>query len=141
MVIKKLSEFINEYVKLPNISDIIKQLIREYEESGIPCDYINHGSCMDFAEELQEILSLYGLKSQVFSDGLFYDPFNDIPKEQLESTDPYGKTPTNFDRVGLPSHYWVYFNGKHYDSDAPTGVDDMFELPTIKNFYLKHTHK
>lgn len=120
---------------------IIKGLVEKFEEEGISCDIINHGACMDFAEELKSELDGIGIKSEILSDGFFFDPFGDTPKEELESTDAYGKTPKNFDVVGLPSHYWVYSNGKHYDSDAPNGVDDMFELPTIKNFYKKHSGK
>jgi len=122
-----------------DISGIVKSITQEYESRGVACDLINEGECMNFAEELYSELSSRGIKAEILSDAYFYDASGDTPLEELASPDEYGKTPDDFDAIGLPSHYWVYVGGKHYDSDAPDGAEDMFELPTIKNFYLKHS--
>jgi len=28
--------------------------------------------------------------------------------------------------------WWIYYNGKHYDAECPTGVENLFDLPFIK---------
>ncbi len=120
------------------ISAAIKFLINEYQvEYGVSVDDINQGECMDFAEKVYDMLLTEGIKGEVLSDGLFFDLFGEEPAEMMLDTDQYGKTPNNFGNVGLPSHYWYYYKGRHYDSKTPEGVDDMFELPLIKKWYLK----
>lgn len=141
MTSRKVKTTLNEYVSDTDnktIRDIVKYLIKKFDdEYGITCDYINQGDCSTFAEELYDILKDIGIKGEVLSDGLFYDPFGDEPVEMMWDVSMYGKKPKDFDKIGLPSHYWFYYNGKHYDSDTPNGVDDMFKLPIIKKFYLK----
>ena len=120
------------------ITNAVKWLVQKYiHEYEIPFNYINKGECMNFAEELEGILKEEGIQCETLSDGFFWDLFD----EGIEVEDPgkYGTKPADFDTIGLPSHYWVYANGKHYDSDAPEGVTDMFQLPTIKNFYKKYS--
>jgi len=29
-------------------------------------------------------------------------------------------------------HQWIYYNGKHYDVECPTGVENFFDLPFMK---------
>lgn len=31
--------------------------------------------------------------------------------------------------VGTGDHFWIEYNGKHYDAEVPTGVDTFRELP------------
>lgn len=131
-----LTQSLNENSSF-SISNAVKLLTQKYNEYGISCDLINQGACESFAEDLYAYLKETGIVGEILSDGLFYDPFEDLPDDMMWDANEYGKKPINFDKVGLPSHYWFYYNGKHYDSDVPQGVTDMFELPIIKNFYLK----
>lgn len=136
--VKNFKTFVNENHQLDQISNAVKLLTKKYnDEYGVSCDLINQGDCENFAEELYDYLKEIGITGEILSDGLFYDPFGDEPDDMMWNVSEYGNKPKNFDKVGLPSHYWFYYNGKHYDSDAPNGVNDMFELPIIKNFYLK----
>lgn len=136
--LKNFKTFVNENHQLNQISDAVKLLTKKYnDEYGVSCDLINQGDCENFAEELYDYLKEIGITGEILSDGLFYDPFGDEPDEMMWDVTEYGNKPVDFDKIGLPSHYWFYYNGKHYDSDAPHGVIDMFELPIIKNFYLK----
>jgi len=32
-------------------------------------------------------------------------------------------------QAGYGDHVWVEYNGRHYDAEAPTGVDEAFDLP------------
>lgn len=138
-VIKKhLLKYLNENDSNP-VTNAVLLLTKKYkEEYGVSCEYINQGECNSFAEELYDSLKEIGIIGEILSDGLFFDPFGDLEDHMLWDTKEYGHTPPDFKKIGLPSHYWFYYNGKHYDSDAPQGVTDMFELPIIKNFYLKH---
>lgn len=136
--VKNFKTFVNENHQLNQISDAIKLLTQKYnDEYGVSCDLINQGNCENFAEELYDYLKEVEITGEILSDGLFFAPFEDEPDDMMWDVSEYGNKPNDFDKVGLPSHYWFYYNGKHYDSDAPQGVTDMFELPIIKNFYLK----
>ena len=46
-------------------------------------------------------------------------------------------------RVGDGDHFWIEYNGKHYDAEAPSGVDDYEELPffqrTSDSFHINST--
>lgn len=134
---KYLKYFENNNEKL--IPDIVKFLKKKFKtEYDTSSNMINNGNCDIFAEELFDILKENEIEGEILSDGLFYNPFDDEPDEMLLDVSEYGNKPINFDEVGLPTHYWFYYNGKHYDSDAPNGVDDMFKLPIIKKFYNKY---
>ena len=132
-----LNEWLNENHQT-QISNAVKLLTQKYnDEYGVSCDLINQGDCENFAEELYDYLKDIGITGEILSDGLFFDPFGDEPDEMMWDVSEYGNKPIDFNKVGLPSHYWFYYNGKHYDSDSPQGVSDMFDLLIIKNFYSK----
>lgn len=137
-----IRKIILENINGDKISQLVTLLTKKFnEEYGVSCDLINQGDCEVFAEELQDMLKEVGVESEILSDGLFYDVFGDTEDDMLWDVSPYGIKPNNFDEVGLPSHYWIYANGKHYDSDAPQGVSDMFQLPIIVNFYNRANNK
>lgn len=35
-------------------------------------------------------------------------------------------------REELPEHYWVLYNGRHYDAEAPEGVENWRDLPFFR---------
>ena len=118
---------------VPIITNIIRQTINEF---NTPFNEINHGECRSFALEIQETLEGLGLECELLSDGLFYDCFGDEEPELLFNPADYGsKKPENFEDVGLPAHYWIYYKGKHFDCEAPEGVKNLFDLPIVKKFY------
>lgn len=121
------------------ISGIVKTLIKKYvNEYSISCNLINHGNCKNFSEELYVLAIKNNIKGVILSDGLFFDPFDDEESSMMQNIEQYGNKPTDFNLIGLPSHCWFYYGGKHYDCDTPQGVTDVFDLPIIKNFYKKH---
>lgn len=123
------------------IPSVILDLIKTYKhEHHTDVCHINLGSCDIFAEDVEHILKTeYNIDVEILSDGFFYDCFNDTLEEDLWDVENYSsKPPEKFKEIGLPSHYWIYYKGKHYDSDSPYGVNDMFDLKTIKNFYGKN---
>ena len=145
VLVVEMREMINKIKSHNNINEqvsdegritySIKHLINKFhKEYGTSCNLINHGSCDTFAEELFDFLKTnFNIVGEILSDGLFYD--SDNREETDENVDDYGNKPSDFNIIGLPSHYWFYYNGKHYDSDAPQGVIDMFELPIIRKWY------
>lgn len=118
------------------ITFLVKSLTKKFvEDYGIPVEMINQGECDRFAEELCYLAKDRGIEGEILSDGLFFDPFDDLEPEMMWDISEYGSKPNNFDSVGLPSHYWFYYSGRHYDSDTPQGVENVFDLPIIYNFY------
>jgi hypothetical protein len=134
-----IREYLNENIdKSKTITELVNHLTKKYvEEYGVSCDLINQGDCENFADELYTLGKDYGIEGEILSDGLFFDPFGDEEPEMMWDISEYGNKPNDFETIGLPSHYWFYYNGKHYDSDAPQGVSDVFQLPIIRDFYIK----
>lgn len=40
----------------------------------------------------------------------------------------------NVMQYGIGEHYWIEYNGRHYDAEVPTGVNDPKDLPAIQRF-------
>jgi TPR repeat protein len=38
----------------------------------------------------------------------------------------------------LPGHAWIYYQGKHYDAEAPYGVDHYLDLPIFRKWIEAH---
>lgn len=117
------------------ITKVINQWVKFYEEKeGMdPCS-INTGECMNFAEAVYADLLKHGINAEIIDDAFFYDPFDDDP-EQLANPEQFGGRPTfDYKEIGLPAHAWIYYKGKSYDSEAPEGVNNFFDLPIIANF-------
>jgi hypothetical protein len=118
------------------ITNIIYQTIYNFVDMyDIPFGAINCGECMNFAEEVYDLLKNEGIEVEILSDAFFCDCFGDLEPDELVKVSEYGsKEPENFAEMCLPSHYWIYYKGKHYDCETIYGVEDMFELPIIKRF-------
>lgn len=125
------------------ISSVIHNLqVWYYNEHKMDACDINSGECMNFAEAVyEELLNEYKIKTEILSDGLFWEPYGDIEDESLlAKPEEYGSTPTyNYKKLGLPSHYWIYYNGKHYDAERIKGINNFFELPTFVRFKEKYS--
>jgi hypothetical protein len=56
-------------------------------------------------------------------------------EENIKRIEDFGSSvPKNFKFPDYGYHAWVYYEGKHYDSDVPDGVTNLFDLPTFKQF-------
>lgn len=85
---------------------VIRSLIKKY--GGDPV-HINSGDCHDFAEALLERMR----KHDAYAAALV--------------------TAHDLCYVEYGAHSWVYYDGKHYDAEAPNGVSDWLKLP----FFLR----
>ena len=92
---------------------------------------INTGECGNFAEAVYEDLMKMGIETLLLDDAHFYDCFGD--EEDLCDPREFGsEPPPDFQEKGLGAHRWIYYNGKHYDSESPEGVENLFDLNTFK---------
>lgn len=140
-----------------NITEAIHLLLAEWKNKyDITPERINQGDCMNFAEELLN-LAFEGKENwtprfdendhltvpvtAILSDGYFCDVMGDgyDPTEFLKPEDVGSPQPEGFNAINdlLCCHYWVYHNGKHYDSETPEGVENMFDLPCLKGYVEK----
>jgi hypothetical protein len=108
----------------PNITAQIYDLIDLYT-SGDPdiCDAvtaadINTGYCWNFSHDV--IKKVPGANEVVnpISNAI------DLPSTARK------------DDLYLPTHSWVLYQGRHYDSEAPEGVDYWWQLPIYQNWLL-----
>ena len=91
------------------ITEIIDDLVSIW---GISPYDINCGECDEFAQTTIECLGGY-------SDNL------------------YELVTGNFDpemNTDLPGHMWIFYKGRHYDSESPYGVDDWRQLPIFTKY-------
>jgi len=145
---------INESLK-KNISKIIKQTAKEYRDKN-QCSLwdINNGLCEDFAQTVIEKMggyddNLYELSGDMFFNQRDPEYIKEIWGDILEteygvwSVDllKYWGYPSNVDLNKVDdelNHTWIFFNGKHYDAEAPNGVSDWYDLPLNKKFFNKY---
>ena len=135
--VKNFKHFVNENHQ--PISNFIIALKDKYEkEYGINACDINKSECYNFAEELVGILLKNGYNdAEILSTELFRDMADECFKDDDDEIfynplDYGGKRPINFVER-FYAHAWVFVNGKHYDSDAPYGVENFYDLPIFVN--------
>lgn len=95
------------------IADLIRELVQGYEPNDP--EEINGGYCADFSELLVDTLRKR----------------HGVVAISVDS----GDVAVNL-RHGRGEHVWTYFEGRHYDSEAPEGVEDWLELPFFKRNYV-----
>ena len=111
------------------IYSCIEYLIDKFDLSP---SRINEGECMAFAENLYQLLvDGYNMEPLILCDATFID-YSGQENEYLWDISELCSPPANYSEIGLPCHYWIYINGKHYDSECPGGVESIFEIPIVK---------
>lgn len=133
-----------------SLVNTIKQMVRHFkEEYSCSLRDINKGLCIDFTESVIDVMG--GETDKFFELGtdMFWDEFKD--KYNVESwgknggiieteygiwskkmLDTYGHPKKDLQKINLLNHSWIYYNKKHYDAEAPNGVDFWYELPIFK---------
>lgn len=138
-----------------NISHIIQLISKEYEEEYQTSTWdINNGLCEDFAQDVIEKMGGYNDNLFEVAGDMFFNMRD--PEFALENwsdtleTD-YGVWGVNLlKKWGYPpnvnledvddelNHTWIYYNGKHYDAEAPNGVRKWYDLPLNKLFFNQY---
>lgn len=107
---------------------------------------INLGCCMDFADDIidqcgGETADFYRLETTYFFESLGDEADHQFPETittvgggavwNKAALDEYGYPPdVKNNSVGI--HQWIFNKGKHYDAEAPHGVDTPWDLPFFK---------
>jgi len=138
----KYIKFFENYNK--DITQIINNLIIEYDDTPYNID---DGMCDEFASDIIDRMGGYTDNLYEISGDMFFnyrDP--EFAKENwseiIETTngvwskkllDYWGYPPKDIQEIyDEINHVWVYYNGKHYDAEAPNGVKKWYDLPLIK---------
>lgn len=137
---KSFKEFITEGDF--NITDLLIVLRDRYmSEYNISVENLNDGLCETIASEVSEVIG----EDHILNDTIFctwnrtdesdirtvnawwslieMDKFNSIPSEEVFN---------KLTQFVLNDHYWIYYNNKHYDTEAVLGVNSFWELPIYK---------
>jgi hypothetical protein len=97
---------------MKSLSATIRRMITHY---GVTPEEINNGLCEDFADSVMAEMG-YPIRKQTNTRFVQADPF--------DQPDEFG----NKD-VAWPGHFWIVWDGKHYDAECPDGVDCWHDLP------------
>ena len=98
-----------EPVETFTVAAIIRDMVATWEDGQPRCPMgINSGECGDFADLLLESLISAGRTEVVAIDS------GDLVEDGA-AADYW--------------HVWIYFDGRHYDAEAPDGVEDWEQLP------------
>lgn len=140
-----INKFLNEnQTKTDSLTDVIL-LVRD----KFNCSYeeINQGKCVDFVDE---VIDIFQGKFETLTTSMFV--IDDNRKQYLISN--YKDTILKYDDVEWsknmleefgypgedlmgyepPKHIWIYYEEKHYDVEAPNGVNNPWNLPIFAEY-------
>jgi len=109
---------------------------------------LNDGFCYDLAEEVVKKIGrskdLFTLNTAKFSSDYPVDMIEALFKHEInwskEMLNKWGKPPMNIKKWHPGEHEWIVYKGRHYDAEAPNGVDKWYDLPIIQR-YIEKFHK
>lgn len=148
----KLAEVYRRLLEGPqNINLVIQQALESAEFRLLTPVQINSGACEDFADY---IIKQFPAAKEI-NDGLFWvdensqsDKFFNKPNYirgtgeyyDINIFKKYNSVPNTelIEKLGsrsFPGHVWIYYDDKHYDAEAPNGVESLFDLPIFKRAY------
>jgi hypothetical protein len=136
-----------------NITKLIHKLIRYYlTEYQLTAREINSGNCVDFAADILSELGGESEKMFELNSDMFYCDFKEDVQEfwgevieprdggvwSKPMLDLYGYPPVDVRNFYIGHHVWVFYNGKHYDSESPLGTNKWYELNFFKRTLKKY---
>ena len=104
------------------VSDAIRRLLTldPFWSTMDPRNRINGGNCESFMLDVRKLVP--GAEERTTG------PFLGDDDEEIAGP---------FDHVG---HYWIFFAGRHYDAEAPHGVERMEDLPIFARSCARATY-
>ena len=93
------------------LSQRIRETVKDYKKQGKSPEYINTGECELFADKV--------IKRFPYAEYGSTDDYTDLNETALIG----GK------RAAFLGHTWITYKGKHFDAEAPKGVNRWFDLP------------
>ena len=88
------------------INDVLRNFLKKYKTAYA----INNGACEEF---MQTVLKRFPKAEEKVTENY---------------TDEYGCIKINGIEFSLLGHFWIYYEGKHYDAETPSGVKDWKKL-------------
>jgi hypothetical protein len=118
-----------EYPFVDEQSEITDAIFKIIKEMGGNAIEINSGQCDDFAFRVKKLVpNVIILNTEYFKE-LAEDENKKYAKLSVYNYSK--KAPKNFN-FGQIGHFWLYHDGKFYDSELPNGSIDMFDIPTLQ---------
>lgn len=108
------------------IRETLEIWIRRYSTPDT-AEQMNHGWCGMFALEVLEALEIDNHLELHYKD--------ELPEDLLVilHTDKRASLEDEYQKPGLlPSHWWLYYNGYHYDVECPEGTPFLEYLPVFE---------
>lgn len=132
------------------LTKVIIQTRREFLDRGdVKClTDVGDGHCENFVHAVFENLEPYGydyrwdyeILGELDTSDFWADDFY----ADLDAMRRYGEDiSTDIDqeelahRLGGATHVWINYKGRHYDAEAPRGVDQFLELPFFQRYLNK----
>jgi predicted GNAT family N-acyltransferase len=97
----------------PSPEQVTSAVLKLVAEMGEDPIIINSGDCDTFAERLVGVLG-YGVAEEIMDD------------------DDDGR---------IPNHAWVDIDGRYYDAEVPSGVDDWRDLPVFTRWFARRNRR
>ncbi len=98
----------------------MKLLLENWQE------YLNEA--VDVTAIISDLLSNSECSATEINSGqceeFMMDLIQRLPDDAIERTVPFDSH--------WPGHYWVEYQGRHYDTEAPEGVKDWKDLPIFR---------
>lgn len=131
------------------LPDIIRQTVADFAKRGVALEKIGTGWCGEFAETVldrwigdgwqhKDGKGFYSLETDSF---FRYDEhYNalgwdwEMLKTHWNIEPPASEKVMNI--VMEATHVWISTGGKHYDAEAPDGVQNFFDLPFFKRWIV-----
>jgi len=143
-----IREVVNQ-ITPEKLTTIINNTISKWQhDNRMSIKEINDGYCMDFAEEIKNIIGYESPNGfhRVYSEYLYdYDDLGFNYPEQIfddrnllkwnkSAVMEYGGLPNinNIENYEPDTHVWFYLDGKNYDAENPKGVNKWYELDFYK---------
>lgn len=105
----------SEQLTPAEVAEIVREARDEWGQD--PCD-INQGACLDFAAEIARQIPCATTMGN--EEMAAHAPEHTHEPQVIDGDLILG---------GGPEHAWVYHRGRHYDAEAPDGVDCWTDLP------------
>jgi hypothetical protein len=148
---REVKQILKKILNEEYITQVIENLSNDYIEKNVCTLWdINNGYCDEFASSVIKAMGGYKDNLYEISGDMFFanrDPefaeenWGQIIKTEYgvwskEMLDYWGYPPADINKVHRElNHIWIFYNGKHYDAEAPAGVEKWYDLPLNKKFF------
>lgn len=147
----RIAEVLYETTNTLRLPEIILSLRKAYNDRGISTRDIGNGECENFIYDVlyqwigNDWIHREGNEFQTVETANFLNQADDYAKIDWDwnllktywnMSPPPGVTPEQIKLVAQhePTHIWLTVGTKHYDAEAPNGVNSFFELPFFKRW-------